>query len=782
MKKKVLILSMLPFFLLCGCNGVGEKDRVIVRVGGESIYAEDFDFIVHSQGESGKLPQNIVDDFILNTAVESEALSLDPKLKLEWVEYQKYLENRALAYVYQRFYLNECLMQDEAVLKEYFNTHKASFGGDSVKFIDVRKKVAEKKFLESKADSVDMFVKFKLPLRNAAAKINLFYYEGDSLNAEQYATRFASAKERDDIPGAEFTQVLDFNIQSPFNDSAVVPYMFGEKEMQVGETKVVRLSNSKFLAMGVTYRRPLIIAKEEDHRESLEKEYLDSYLKKITVENITDLVEKYQVKIESINVPGAEDFYANHKSDFMTKPGFVLYHMASADSSKLAASSVSLTKDLDAFKKLASETSEKKETASKGGFIGKVLIDHVMPYGIGIVDGLYEELNGKAEGYVSSVLKSQSDSLYHVFYLEKSVPAEQKPFERVVAAVKSRLMQEDFALDSNYVLVTKAGKPIFYEKDVLKIYSQQPNIPRGSRSRMQLMRMYAESAAIAEEARKMKLDHTWEYRAMMRQARQKFIVDRFEQVLANKKNIPEDTLKALFEKIGNPMNAFASYEDSKLDLVNYIMFPKNILEYEYYFTPANNDGKSIEENKKRIYEKRGANINILRLQRQKKNAFVKSNISIYDTSITVDQSEESLDQMFARADSLHKENRIQSAVSVLNNIRGIYPENDTAFAKATLYIAQMLSEIESEYENAQAEYYVFYKMWPNSPDVEKAMFSRGFILTENLNRDAEALIVLEEFQKLFPKSELKESVDWLVENIKSGGKLADDLMKKISEE
>ena len=49
-------------------------------------------------------------------------------------------------------------------------------------------------------------------------------------------------------------------------------------------------------------------------------------------------------------------------------------------------------------------------------------------------------------------------------------------------------------------------------------------------------------------------------------------------------------------------------------------------------------------------------------------------------------------------------------------------------------------------------------------------------------RDFSPWEVLEDFQKRFPKSELKESVDWLVENIKSDGKLADDLMKKIEAE
>ena len=62
------------------------------------------------------------------------------------------------------------------------------------------------------------------------------------------------------------------------------------------------------------------------------------------------------------------------------------------------------------------------------------------------------------------------------------------------------------------------------------------------------------------------------------------------------------------------------------------------------------------------------------------------------------------------------------------------------------------------------------------------MFSRGFILTENMHKDSLALGVFEEFKKLYPKSELNESVDWLVQNIKSNGKLADELMKKIEAE
>ena len=133
------------------------------------------------------------------------------------------------------------------------------------------------------------------------------------------------------------------------------------------------------------------------------------------------------------------------------------------------------------------------------------------------------------------------------------------------------------------------------------------------------------------------------------------------------------------------------------------------------------------------------------------------------------------------ADSLAKAHNYNGAIDQWKEIRFFYPENDSLFAKATLQIAQLETESE-KFAPAEAEYNAFLNMWPDSPETEKALFSRGFILNENLHKDTLALQVLEDFQKRFPNSELKESVDWLVNNIKSGGKLAEDLMKKIEAE
>ena len=134
------------------------------------------------------------------------------------------------------------------------------------------------------------------------------------------------------------------------------------------------------------------------------------------------------------------------------------------------------------------------------------------------------------------------------------------------------------------------------------------------------------------------------------------------------------------------------------------------------------------------------------------------------------------------ADSLYSQAKsVEKAYLAWKGIRERYVEIDSVARKATFELAHILSDKE-DYDKAQREYRAFYKVWPDSPDAEKAMFSRGFILNENLHRDSVALEVFQEFKKRYPKSDLNESVDWLVQNIKSNGKLADDLMKKIAAE
>jgi outer membrane protein assembly factor BamD (BamD/ComL family) len=168
-------------------------------------------------------------------------------------------------------------------------------------------------------------------------------------------------------------------------------------------------------------------------------------------------------------------------------------------------------------------------------------------------------------------------------------------------------------------------------------------------------------------------------------------------------------------------------------------------------------------------------------QRWMDEAYASATRHIYDTSVEEHVCEYDPQKLMAKADSLRNAGNRSSAYNTYRKVMNAYATDDSLFEKVAYEMAQVQNENE-EYNDAEAEYYAFYTMWPNSPNAEKALFTRGFILDENINNDSLALTLFDEFLKRYPQSELKESVDWLAENIRSGGKLADDLVKKIEAE
>ena len=158
-----------------------------------------------------------------------------------------------------------------------------------------------------------------------------------------------------------------------------------------------------------------------------------------------------------------------------------------------------------------------------------------------------------------------------------------------------------------------------------------------------------------------------------------------------------------------------------------------------------------------------------------------TNVFFYDQSKANLVPVTTAEGFLAMGDSLAKNQKYNEAISAYQKVVDLFAYRDTLFRMSVYNMAQVYSDAQ-KYEEAAGCYSVFMKVWPDAPEMEKVMFSFGFVLSENLNRNDQALEVLQDFQKRFPKSELKESVDWLVENIKSGGKLAEDLMKKIESE
>ena len=135
-------------------------------------------------------------------------------------------------------------------------------------------------------------------------------------------------------------------------------------------------------------------------------------------------------------------------------------------------------------------------------------------------------------------------------------------------------------------------------------------------------------------------------------------------------------------------------------------------------------------------------------------------------------------QLLAFADSLYAANELDKVLWDFSLLRTLEPQNDSLYAVATFRLGQLHSDRE-EYDESLREYTAFLQMFPEHPLAEKALFAKGFIYDENLKQPEKALEIFELFLKKYPNSELKESVNWLVQNIKNNGKLASELLEKI---
>ena len=551
---------------------------------------------------------------------------------------------------------------------------------------------------------------------------------------------------------------------------------------KVAEAKFLEDHQDSLKAYAFSHRDMSKSSSDLEITDEIKERFLSDLRQRIAREAGPALMKKFNIQETEIEMPSAEEYYERHKNQYKTPFGYIVYHVESADSAALAKRFKGKKIDLQAFMKIASRYSENKETKAAKGFVGKVVYGHTFPYGIGFVPKMFVEFGDKPDS-VSSVLRSESTGRFHVFFRAGEVLEEQKPFDRVRKTIENELASTaNYELDSSYVLVTKNGEPAVREKDVLATYEDNPTLVRSRRAHDRIVNALALQLAFATEARELGLDRTWEYRSLCRQSDVDYVIKVYRDKVLKKITNPEDSLKALFARMGNPAHPNMGYEESRYDLDDWFNVPENYMKRTYYYALEDYLPDTYEQARKNVFGSVGFRYRTFQWDKEVVLAWSKAKVELFADNITLMPQEWSVDLAMKSADSLYtKAKNVESAYNAWHDIRERYVDIDSVARKATFEIAHILSDKE-KYDMAQREYRAFYKTWPDSPDAEKAMFSRGFILTENMHKDTLALEVFDEFKKLYPKSELNESVDWLVNNIKSGGKLADDLMKKIEAE
>lgn len=339
--------------------------------------------------------------------------------------------------------------------------------------------------------------------------------------------------------------------------------------------------------------------------------------------------------------------------------------------------------------------------------------------------------------------------------------------------------------DSMTVLVTMNGQPAIYERDVLKIKGELTPEQQRRFTHKQYVDFLSEWLAFATEAKELGLDKTWEAKAIERSLRRNYLKKIITDSVLAVKQLTVEEAKPIFEKYAKSFEG-KTIEEVLPTLSDIAGNDELVIKYNhYYYQGVDTSGVEYTDdfNKyKNLLDKRVFSNKTLKFQYQ---AELANPLKEYKEELFGNSWGSSKLSQIARCDSLFqaKGNNgedVNIAIYEWSCIRVRFDDAAT-FADMTYNIAKAQDEIEN-YDLSIKEYWAFIKLFPDDPRTEQAMFSLGFLLDEQKHRKQDALYIYKLFLEKFPKSEMRESVEWLAKNIETQGKLADDLMKKIEAE
>lgn len=517
-------------------------------------------------------------------------------------------------------------------------------------------------------------------------------------------------------------------------------------------------------------------AKQDDVEKNARRRFIGDVKQNIMRSRGDELVTKHHFEIAPPVTQDPRKIFDRDSTLWKTAQGLYAYDIEMSDSVALAKVAESI-KNLDDFKQAAAKYSRNALLAKRGGELGVVLEDHALPYGIGMESGIFAAYPGETVG-LSKIVRVPNPSAFHLYFVTEHIPAKQKSFDRAKGAIEAAIAAGAIPADSLDPVVLKNGSPVLLERDVVELRNELSDFERARYSRTQLATYMMTWLAFADEALELGLDSSWEYRALVRATLRTQVKQFVTDSLKTGRKLSVEEAKPYFEKYGRGFDG-KSVEELLPVLSELASIPENEIRFEYFYNKLPSDSSEdyiaalsttypglktrSDEFKVRRFVSKAENLNPL--------SFKTENAPSVSWNISTDVA-------IARADSLasaHKRDMVRWEWSV---IRALNPGNDTLYARATYELGKLEVDA-SNYDEAIKEYSALAYMFPASEYAEKALFNLGFVLDENLERKAEAAAMYRRFMAKYPQSELTESVSWLLKNIESEGKLADELVKKI---
>lgn len=780
-----LFLNIVSFALVAcfvlGCNA--KKEDIVAQVGTEKIFRSDVDLLLKSYrifSDDPKVSRHI-NNYYKSIAQVLTGLKLYPGISPLVQQDMELMKNRLLTSVYQRVYAFENLFFSDKELLEFYQKDTARFAikGKQYPFSEIRPRIAEELYLERNKKAYQEHFEEILAKAEIPSDAKVFYkIFTDSLLANAFYKTLETTENIEKIEGITLETVKNREAETILTQKPALAEIFKDSLGNRNAFLAIDFAGKKnYIALHVKSVRTGVKPIPSEFEAKAQKSFLEKIKKEIVETTGPKLVEKYKLSVVPPKPVDEKVFYEKNKEKWLTKPGLFAYYIQNKDS-LLLAKALSNVKSLEEFRLVAaSSKNENTQVKEKSGEIGVVLEEHSLPYGIGLFPELFNAFSKDSVG-ISPIFSK--NGTFHAFFVTKKIKAEQKPFERVQQAVRATITNDILAADSSAPLIDSAGKTVLYEKDLMALFASLSVEEQSKLTRNHLASYLMEWFAFASEAKALHLDTTAIYKAMLRQQEtyfaRKYIIDSVKAIPL----LSESDAKAYYEKYGKFFPE-RSLESLLSELSTLAKNADNDLKYEYWRSSFV-DSLSYEQAFSLIYPKITKLLPERLVLRFSHQAELENPLVVKDSAFMPEKHwGMNGKQLLAFADSIYAINELDKVLWDFSLLRTLEPTNDSLYAVATFRLGQLHSDRE-EYDESLREYTAFVQMFPEHPLAEKALFAKGFIYDENLKQPEKALEIFELFLKKYPNSELKESVNWLVQNIKNNGKLASELLEKIGNE
>ncbi len=796
--------GFLPCLLLLGCEGRREDNsQVMATLKGERLTQDQFSLLLANTPDARKeevLKNPEEKRNFFNTMLKRRLFSLaaqdDGFGKAEALQRRfKMTDQRMVTQFYYQNFLGEQDGFSRGEIESYYQQHGSLFAGDSGKikpFSEVRQAVADSLLIsKTNLDSVYTANKRKY-LQRAYCEVSLIEVKSKKTAEQVHAEiakglDFKAAVQKYSLHTSKSTEgrIGHASPSEPMWDlgnGINIDSVFFAEGTKVGAgnmTKPFKKDSTWIIA-----RADSCFAENTPPlakiRNQVVQEFINYHRSRLTDSALSNLKKKYGVQIRDLrkvkDTAGVLAFYEKNKDSYVSPETYQVYHVEAAKRD-LVEKKLKAVKDLGAFKQVAAQFSENTWIKSDSGKSGIIKRDHCLPYGIGMLPSLWSALDTLKANSIAGPYQNPESGKWHWFYLVEKFPRKAKDFARVKSLVTKEFQDEVIAQIKPQDTLATYGQKVVLESDVQFLRQEIPPHMQERYTREQLVDYLltwdltttdGEAVGLTGDPRLMaqRLENVDNYWSGIYQ----------DSVLAVTYAMDTAQLKADFDKNHSVItkdSAEKSWHKFPRDIAGLQTLTEKDFKLEYATYPERYQRDST------VVAYTDAQYDIF--QNLKGVAYVRAEKALLDklkTRFQVVLMDSTLNEPvvanategYKQAQNLHYDRKLDQALGLYEKLRLQFPDNVALQDSICFGVAQIYIEQE-RFQQAMAEYRRVSYLYPQSPNEYKAQFMVGFIQSEHLKQDSAAVRTFDAMLKKYPKTDLSDDADWMIRNIRSGGKL-----------